>query len=341
MGEIQNNRLAHFPVSFFSVTMGLSGVTIALQKIEHVFKLNRYASTTALGTTAVVFAVLLAGYAGKNLFFPQQVREEFQHPVRLSFFPTMSISMLLLSIALLPVSEKLSMFIWVPGVVLHLYMTLKILSIWIHRTTFKIHHMNPAWFIPVVGNILIPIAGVHHVNKEICWFFFSTGLVFWVVLFAIVFNRIIFHAPLVQKMMPTLFILIAPPAVGFISYVKLTGGIDASARILYYFALFLTLLLFFQARLFMRLKFYISWWAFSFPLAAMTIASTLMSDTTGILLFKYLSLALFAVLGSIILILLVRTMLAVIKKEVCVEEVEVPEQAPPAASQVRESSAYV
>jgi tellurite resistance protein len=39
----------------------------------------------------------------------------------------------------------------------------------------------------------------------------------WAVMFTIIMNRIVFHNPLPQKLMPTLFILIAPPAVALIS----------------------------------------------------------------------------------------------------------------------------
>jgi len=32
---------------------------------------------------------------------------------------------------------------------------LVILSFWIHHQGFEIQHSNPAWFIPMVGNVLI------------------------------------------------------------------------------------------------------------------------------------------------------------------------------------------
>ena len=105
------------------------------------------------------------------------------------------------------------------------------------KDKFQITHMSPAWFIPPVGSMVVPVAGVEHYAHEPLWFFFSLGLMFWVILLVIFFNRIIFHNPLPNKLLPTLFILIAPPAIGFISYVKLTGGLNEFGRILYYFAL--------------------------------------------------------------------------------------------------------
>ena len=80
-----------------------------------------------------------------------------------------------------------------------------------------------------------------------------------------------------MRLTPTLFILLAPPSVGFIAYLQLIGSLDAFARILYYTALFLSLLLASNALRFLRIPFFISAWAYSFPLAALTIATLVMS----------------------------------------------------------------
>lgn len=211
------------------------------------------------------------------------------------------------------------MFKWLSGAVLHLVCTLYVLNSWLHHTHFEITHINPAWFIPVVGNILVPIAGVEHANMEICWFFFSLGFVFWLILFTIIIYRMIFHNPLPERMLPTLFILIAPPAVGFISYVKLVGHVDVFARMLFYSALFLTLLLFTQARRFIGMPFFMSWWAYSFPLAAMTIAAFVMHTHLGGM-FLILFYLLLVILAAIMLLLIVRTLMAIKRGEICVEE---------------------
>lgn len=311
-------RLQHFPVSFFASVMGLAGLTIAWQRAERLFGIN--VSAWLLAITVGVFLVLAGFYAAKWLRHPQAVAREFQHPVRLNFFPTLSISLLLLSIALLPHSTALSRVLWVGGASLHLLFTLVVMGIWIHHTKFEITHINPAWFIPVVGNIIVPIAGTVHGFVEISWFFFSIGVVFWLVLLTLVFYRVIFHAPLPQRLVPTLFILIAPPAVGFISYAELTASLDPFARVLYYTALFLTLLLATQVRLFARLKFALSWWAYSFPLAAMTLATLRMQRMSGTEGFADIGLVLLAALTVIIAGLAALTVRAVFRGEICVDE---------------------
>lgn len=76
----------------------------------------------------------------------------------------------------------------------------------------------------IVGSIIIPIAGVKHGFVELSWFFFSVGLIFWLILLVIVLYRMFFHAPIAEKLMPTLFILFAPPAIGLSLHVYWTAA---------------------------------------------------------------------------------------------------------------------
>lgn len=317
---MMNNRLDYFPVSFFSIVMGLTGLSIALQQLQYLVpQLNTTGFIVAL-FSSLIFLVLCALYLTKFLRYPEAVRAELTHPVKMSFGAAFSVSMVLLSIALYDHYPLISLWLLIPGSVLHLAFTLYVLNTWIYQTHFEIHHISPAWFIPVVGNILVPVAAVTHGAHEVSWFYFSIGILFWIVLFTIIIYRMIFHNPLANKLLPTLFILIAPPAVGFIAYVKLVGDIDSFARILYYAALFLTLLLFMQLPRFIRLPFYLSWWAYSFPLAAITIATVVMYRHTNIVFFKALGLSLMLLLCLVIAGLVVRTVIAIYRHQICVEE---------------------
>jgi len=117
--------------------------------------------------------------------------------------------------------------------------------------------------------------------------------------------------------MPTLFILIAPPAVGFIAYTRLTGELDTLARVLYFSGLFLTLLLFTQAPRFIKLRFFLSWWAYSFPLAAISIASMLMYELSGAESYRWIGASLLVVLTGIVLLLLGLTLNAIGHRRIC------------------------
>ncbi|MBK5968025.1 MULTISPECIES: SLAC1 anion channel family protein [Thiorhodovibrio] len=319
-------RLKHFPVAFFAIVMGLTGVSIAWHKAQSTFGIPVDMAGGLLGVAIAVFAFALLLYLVKLLRFPQAVMKELGNPVQLNFVPTISISLLLLSIALLDSAPAVAQVLWMLGTAIHLVLTIYVMSAWMHQEHFEVHHINPAWFIPIVGNVLVPIAGVPLGYAELSWFFFSIGMLFWLVLLTIIIYRMLFHHPLPERLMPTLFILIAPPAVGFIAYARLSGLMeagspDAFARILYYSGLFLTLLLATQIGRFLRIQFYLSWWAYSFPLAAITIATLMMYELTGLQTFAIIGWVLLAAVTLVVLFLLFRTAQAIGAKQICMPHV--------------------
>lgn len=315
-----STRLQYLPISFFAVVMGLAGLTIAWEKAQQLAGVGLHINAVLGGTTLTVFVVLLMLYAAKLIRYRDAVLQELRHPIKLNFFPTISISLLLLAIVFLPTGSPVCEVLWFVGAVMHLLFTLYVVSIWMHHDGFEIQHMNPAWFIPAVGNVLVPVAGVPLGHAEASWFFFSVGMVFWVLLMTIIFYRMLFHHPIDEKLMPTLFILIAPPAVGFIAYLRLMGGIDGFARVLYYVALFLTLLLLTQIPRFLKLRFFLSWWAYSFPLAAISIASMAMFEHSSAVPFAWIAGILLTLLSAVVAVLLFRTAMAIARHRICVPE---------------------
>jgi len=87
---------------------------------------------------------------------------------------------------------------------------------------------------------------------------------------------------------PSYFIILAPLGIGFVSYVQLTGKVDGLAYTLYGIAFYLGLLFIFQWRRFIKLPFFLSWWAYLFPTAAVTNATIYMYQETGEPLFIWL-----------------------------------------------------
>lgn len=313
-------RLAHMPVAFFAIVMGLCGLTLSWAKVAHVTGFGSGVSSVLALVSAAVFVALAVFYGAKAVLYRAYVLEEYNHPVRLHFIPTISISLILLSIVALEALPAVAEPLFVVGAGSHIALTILVLHNWFNREHFQTVHLNPAWFIPIVGNVLVPLAGVKLGYVEVSWFFYAVGIVFWVVLFAIITNRVLFHNPLPERLAPTMFILVAPPAVGFLSYVQLTGEIDAAARILYYFALFMTLFLATQVPRLIRARFFLSWWAYSFPLAAITVASWAMAERVGGAGFEFIAGALLGAVTLVVVALGVRTAMAIAAGEICQPE---------------------
>jgi tellurite resistance protein len=313
------SRLEHFHISFFAITLGWVGYSLALQRAEHVLNLPSV-FMPVLGIS--IFLILSFGllYALKALRFPKRVFEEFQHPVKINFFPIWAKLALILSIIFLEMHEPTARWLWLVGVTLQLFFSVAIVSVWIHDSKLETHHLNPAWFIPIVGNVIAPIAGFKLGYIELSWFFFSIGLIMWFVLFVLVFNRMLFHKTIPNRLLPSLFILFAPPSIAFISYTKMVGALDPFGRILFYLSLFLLLLVMGQIKVLRKLQFYLSWWAYSFPMVAVTVAVMLMYHMTKLPFYSTLSYIMLVALTLIMVMLSVKTLKAVFTHSLCNEE---------------------
>ena len=314
-------RLCNFHITFFAIVLGMAGFTLAVQKAGAAVHVLHSASTLLLYVTVVLFAVVSAVYLYKAVSCPGSVKKELDHPIKINFFPLVAKILLVLSVVMLERNMGISFYAWVAGTILQFIASIYIISAWIQNDRFKIEQMTPGWFIPIVGSVIIPIAGVKHGFVELSWFFFSVGIFYWLILLVIVLYRMFFHAPIAERLMPTLFILFAPPAIGFIAYVRLTGGgLDSFARVLYYFSLFMFFLVLYQLPRLLKIRFYLSWWAYSFPMAAKTLASFLMATLTADPFINFIAWFELAFLTIIILVLCLKTAGAMGREEICVED---------------------
>ena len=312
-------KIQYFPITAFSMIMGLSGLSIAFAKFYHLQWLPRIYYDVTLFFTLALFLVFTYMYGRKAILHFDEVKADFMHRIRINFFSAITISFLLLSIAFMTYWPILSLALWWIGLISHTLIMFYTISFWIQHN-FEIHFMNPAWFIPVVGNILVPVAGVEYMPKAFTFIYFAIGFFFWIILFAIFLNRAIFHHQMPQKFIPTLFILIAPPAIGFIAYIRIAQSWDGFAVFLLFIAYFFATLLLFLYKSFLKLKFYLSWWAFTFPMMAITIASVVAYQISHESIFKYLSFLFFAAAIFVIGYVSWKTILMIMDGEMCIEE---------------------
>jgi tellurite resistance protein len=319
---MNRSRLQHFPITFFSIALGLAGFTLALSRAEAFVPISVKASFVLRWVALGVFALTGVFYLLKVVYHRSAVAEELMHPVRMNFFPLIAKILLVFAIIFMHQAPSMAEALWWLGLTAQVIATFFIMGQWIHNEQFSVSHISPAVFMPIVGNMLIPIAGIEFAPKELNWFFYSIGIVFWIVMFTIVANRLFFHHPIPEKLLPTLFIMMAPPAIGAVAYLRLTGEVDVFLRVQYYFALFMAFLLLTQFRVFLRLKFYLSWWAYTFPMAAVTTATFVMWHHTHWTALLPIGLGLLLTLGTIIVILVIRTTIAMRRREICVEEAD-------------------
>jgi tellurite resistance protein len=97
---------------------------------------------------------------------------------------------------------------------------------------------------------------------------FAVGAFFWVVMFALVAGRLALRPALPAPLVPTMAVLMAPPAVGGLSWFAYNhGAIDPVEQGLLGLAVFSVLVQLFFLPRYLRLAFSLGFWSFTFPTA--------------------------------------------------------------------------
>jgi tellurite resistance protein len=254
--------------------MGLSGLALAWRLAHGSLGAPAFVGE-AIGAFAWgVFVLVSLGYLAKLAKHPEAVHAEFHHPVAGNFFGTIAISILLLSALAEPYSPPAARAIWTVGVLATFALSFVVVSRLL-KGRVDASHAVPAWLIPGVATLDIAVTGGHMPMAwaaELNLLAGAVGAVLALVLFAMIIGRLVHQEPLARGMTPSLMILVAPFAVGFLAYSNIVGGIDRFAALLFYFALFMFAVV--APKVFRpSVEFSAAWWAIGFPMAALANAA--------------------------------------------------------------------
>jgi tellurite resistance protein len=279
---VPQQPLHYLPIGLFGGVMGLSGLSLAWH-LAHAHAGAPEWISQAVGAIAVLaFVALLIAYGTKAILSPAATRAEFRHPIAGNLFGTLIISCLLVPMILAPVSLLLARALWVVGAVAMVVYAWTMVDRWMTETQ-KPEHATPAWIVPMVGMLDVPLAmPMLDLPLEIQFLrllALAVGLFFAVPLFTLILGRLMFQPQMPPALQPTLLILLAPFSVGVSTYAVAVGRIDQFAFALYLLALFVLAVLVGRLRFLLRCcPFRVGWWAVSFPLASISIAAFRVAD---------------------------------------------------------------
>jgi tellurite resistance protein len=273
---------------WFSLVMGLCGLSLAWLRAQRV--LGDMADGVALvvaALAALVFAVLLVASVLRAARYPAALAEDLRHPVRHAFVAAFPVSVLLLAavgVALLgpnPVWNGL----WWLGVLTQLWATVWVLGRGLAPVTPGQGPGNtglwpavtPVLLIPVVGNVVVPLAGLPLGHEAWSAAQMGIGAFFWPIVLALVLARRLAHSPLPDRLLPAWFITLAPPAV-IGSVLAQWQAAPALVLAMWGVSLFFLLWLLPIAKRIASQPFGLSYWALSFPLAALSALTLRVGD---------------------------------------------------------------
>ncbi|MBL8307942.1 MAG: C4-dicarboxylate ABC transporter [Rubrivivax sp.] len=267
--------LKHLFPGWFAMVMGLAGLSLAWHRAAGVMGEAGTAAALALGVLALlVFLGLGVATLLRRQRYPEAWAEDLAHPVRHVFVAAIPVSMILLATTAVaaglrgPAVEGL----WWLGALGQLGVTAWVLSrCWRGKDAGGLPWamFTPGLIVPIVGNVLVPLAGVPLGRPEWSAAQFGVGVFFWPLVTVLLVVRIAQQGLWPERLLPANLILVAPPAVVGLSLLQL-GAPVAVAWALWGVALFSLL---WVAPLLPRiagLPFGAPHWGMSFPLAAFT-----------------------------------------------------------------------
>ncbi|KAJ8423001.1 hypothetical protein Cgig2_020924 [Carnegiea gigantea] len=132
-----------------------------------------------------------------------------------------------------------------------------------------LHHIS------VLGNLVGARAAAQMGWQENAVCLFSLGMAHYLVLFVTLYQRLSGGDRLPAMLRPVFFLFFAVPSMASLAWSSISGSYDTGSKMLFFLSLFLFASLACRPILFKKSmrKFNVAWWAYSFPLTMLALAS--------------------------------------------------------------------
>lgn len=305
--------LARAPFSLFATVMGLGGLALSWRRAADILGASPLIGEALMATAAAVFASVLLVHAFRIALHPSALLHDFRHPIHANFAPAFTVATVLMAAGIARYDEGVARAVWCFAASLHLLLAFLILRRWFTQTR-EPQEASPAWFIPVVGNILMPVVGAPLGFTLASWFLFSVGFVFWAILAPLMTYRLFFLSPLPERAAPSLFILLAPPAIGSLAMLALNDGqVSVFSHVMFGFATFVWALVLSMLNRIVRVPFAVGWWALTFPAAGYATLALSYADLVRAPALHWLALAALAFASCVVGLVSILTLRALIQ----------------------------
>ncbi len=268
----------------------------------------------------LLFAVLLLPWALRWLRFRPEALADLNHPSQNAFFPTIAVALLVLSAQSVAFGfgSAFALALWWAGVGLTLVFNFVILFRLFNNPEVRPEQITAAHYIPAVGLVVIPVAGLPLLEQasglahDLALFMnllgLGAGTLLYLGLFCLLFQRHYLNPPLSGRLVPTVWIQLAPigwipvNAMNLAETLRLPQALEAAKLFsllvwgagLWWLAMAALLTLAALRR--GELRFSLAWWSFIFPLGALVTLSLNVYARTGFALARPCALALWLLL---------------------------------------------
>jgi len=256
------------PASFFGIVLGLAGLGGAWRLAAKQWGFPAEIGEAIFALAAIVWALLLGGFIWKWLAARSEAEGELRHPIACCFIGLIFVATALVAVGVLPYSRSTAMVLAVvAGVGNVLFSAWRSGGLW--QGNRDPGSTTAVLYLPsVAGNFVTAIIAGALGYEGVGILFFGAGVFSWFAIESVLIQRLFTAAPLPAAVRPTLGIQLAPPVVGCVAYLAVTGHADLFAQALFGYGLLQALILLRLFPWFRETGFAAGYWAFSFGVTA-------------------------------------------------------------------------
>jgi C4-dicarboxylate transporter/malic acid transport protein len=293
----QFNLIKNFAPSWFASVMGTGILAITSLFYSQYLPFLKTVAVILFYFNIILFFLLLVPWTLRWIMYPKEALSDLYHPVFSNFYATIAIAMLVLSANFTMIGKHffIGQLFWFVGTGFTIFFGIVSPFIMFKGEAVTMDHINPAWFIPPVGLIVVPIPGsliianYSGLMKELVvflnYFGWGAGFFIYISLMAICMHRFILHRPLPNMLAPTIWINLGPIGAGTVALINLVKNSDfitvkepffVFGLIFWGFGIWWSLMAILLTLYYLRtvkIPYALSWWAFTFPLGAYVAAS--------------------------------------------------------------------
>jgi len=250
-----------------AVPMAMPGLALALAALGNLLPPAFEHWQTIRYICGALALIVLIIFALKLVFDWACVREELKTPLPLSVLPTATMAMMLLATYLRPHLAAVALVVWYTALVAHVAIMLLFAERFVVR--MKLVNVFPSWFIAGVGIVTASVTAPAMDAVQIGQIAFWVGFAAYIVLLPPIAIRMTKIRAFPEPARLTAAIITAPASllvVGyFSSFVSQGSGIDAIVYVLLVFAAVSYIYVSIMMVKLLKIKFYPTYAAFTFP----------------------------------------------------------------------------
>ncbi|SFX09661.1 exfoliative toxin A/B [Thermoactinomyces sp. DSM 45891] len=258
------NKLQYIPIPINGLILALFSVA----KLQFSFHVDWLAyMMITLGS------IFLVGMLCKIFFTPSHIFHDLQNPMIAAVSPTFPMATMVFCSFFMEQSIFWSI-IWGIAAIVHISLMVYFIYRFVLQSKVTMIHIYPSWFITYIGMAIIPLTAgslVPLISTVIFWI----SIVFYLILLPLVFIRIFVMRDLEMAALPLITILCAPGSLllaAYLAHFETKSVNFVWALLILSQALYVSVL--WQLPKLLRLSFYPSYAAFTFPLVICATALT-------------------------------------------------------------------